>query len=93
MIFAKCFCVGIDAKVEHWYAFRRGNDEWHEAFLGLSFRSSSLDISNVARFPRRIPRANLSETSPKSEEHRYIYRMDLKYKLERIRVSGHAPIF
>lgn len=44
---------------------------------------SSLDIStrNGERFPRRIPRANLSETSPRDPKERDIYRADLKYKV------------
>lgn len=52
-------------------------------FVGDRGRTSSLDISTRSgeRFPRRIPRANLSETSPRDPKERDIYRADLKYKV------------
>lgn len=60
--------------------FTRNGDD--ESFGRGSGRVSSLDISTQSgeRFPRRIPRANLSETGPKKRD---IYREDLKYKVAR----------
>lgn len=71
--------------------FTRNGDD--ESFGRGSGRVSSLDISTQSgeRFPRRIPRANLSETGPKKRD---IYREDLKYKVDRDRDTlSRVPIF